>query len=412
MRVHSNDDIGYKNYRRGTHRTVNPADTLARVRPLMPIMGITRIANVTGLDYIGIPVVMVCRPNARSNAVSQGKGIDVVSAKASGLMEAVETYHAETITLPLKLGTYEELAYTHRLIDVATLPRTLDSPFHSETLILWIEGRDLLSGKSVWLPYETVHTNFTIPQPSGSGYFTATTNGLASGNHTLEAIAHGICELVERDATALWKLRGDAALQMTGLDPNTIDDEACRQILEQFERADIEVRIWDTTSDVEIASFLCLIVGRQEDGVSPEYGAGCHPMRSIALLRALMEAAQARATYIAGTRDDIPPDQYTPSAQAERQHACRLMMGMHVPMRRFQNVPDWEAETFAEDIAEMIRHLEGVGVRQIVVVDLTKPMFQLPVVRVVIPGLEGPCADTHVDCALGARALAILKETP
>ncbi len=79
----------------------------------MPVLGITRIANITGLDSIGIPVTMVCRPNARSLAVSQGKGLDLVAAKVSGLMESVETYHAETITLPLKIATYEELRYTH-----------------------------------------------------------------------------------------------------------------------------------------------------------------------------------------------------------------------------------------------------------------------------------------------------------
>jgi class 3 adenylate cyclase/predicted ATPase len=62
----------YKAYRAGTHRTVAPADTLERVSPFMPDLGITRIANVTGLDRIGIPVVMVCRPNSRSIAVSQG----------------------------------------------------------------------------------------------------------------------------------------------------------------------------------------------------------------------------------------------------------------------------------------------------------------------------------------------------
>jgi ribosomal protein S12 methylthiotransferase accessory factor YcaO len=31
---------------------------------LAPVMGITRVANVTGLDSVGIPVVMVCRPNS------------------------------------------------------------------------------------------------------------------------------------------------------------------------------------------------------------------------------------------------------------------------------------------------------------------------------------------------------------
>src|SRR5438876_5307195 len=98
-----------KGHRQGTHRLVPPAQTLERVKPLMPVLGITRIANITGLDAIGIPVTMVCRPNARSLAVSQGKGLDLVAAKVSGLMESIEAYHAETITLPLKIATYEEL---------------------------------------------------------------------------------------------------------------------------------------------------------------------------------------------------------------------------------------------------------------------------------------------------------------
>ena len=42
-----------------------------------------------------------------------------------------------------------------------------------------------------------------------------------------------------------------------------------------------------------------------------------------------------------------------------------------------------------------------------VVVDLTKPEFGLPVVRVVIPGLEGP--DLSPGYSLGARARAVLE---
>jgi ribosomal protein S12 methylthiotransferase accessory factor YcaO len=91
---------GFKAYRRGTHRTVDPAVTLARVQPYLARMGITRIANVTGLDRIGVPVVMVCRPNSRSLAVAQGKGLTLDAAKASGVMEAIELYHAVNASRP------------------------------------------------------------------------------------------------------------------------------------------------------------------------------------------------------------------------------------------------------------------------------------------------------------------------
>ncbi|MHA1566275.1 MAG: hypothetical protein ACTSX7_13265, partial [Alphaproteobacteria bacterium] len=72
---------------RYTGRSVSPERTVSRVRPFLPAMGITRIANVTGLDTIGIPVVMVLRPNSRSVSVSQGKGFSLDDAKASGVME-------------------------------------------------------------------------------------------------------------------------------------------------------------------------------------------------------------------------------------------------------------------------------------------------------------------------------------
>src|SRR5712692_4390836 len=114
---------GSKHFHSGTHRIIAPEETLRRVQPLLPVMGITRIANVTGLDCIGIPVVMVCRPNSRSIAVSQGKGTTLVAAKASGVMESIEFYHAERIQQPLMLGSYAELRYAYRLVDVARLPR-------------------------------------------------------------------------------------------------------------------------------------------------------------------------------------------------------------------------------------------------------------------------------------------------
>src|SRR5436189_5083131 len=119
--------VTLKALRRGTHRSASLNDTLKRVLHLAPVMGITRVANVTGLDSIGVPVVMVCRPNSRSVAVSQGKGIDLAAARASGVMESVEVYHGEHITLPLRFASHAQLRYTHPIADLAGLPRTADS---------------------------------------------------------------------------------------------------------------------------------------------------------------------------------------------------------------------------------------------------------------------------------------------
>ena len=94
-----------KVYRRGTDRVVDPEVTLQRARSVMAVAGITRVATITGLDRIGIPVVTACRPNARSISVSQGKGITLAAAKASAVMEAIECFHAENLILPLRFGS-------------------------------------------------------------------------------------------------------------------------------------------------------------------------------------------------------------------------------------------------------------------------------------------------------------------
>ena len=396
-----------KLYRLGTHRLLEPAATLARVRSLLPVMGITRIANVTGLDCIGLPVAMVCRPNARSIAVSQGKGLELAAAKVSGVMEAIETYHVEQITLPLKLGSYEALCYTHLLADIGGLPFCVDSQFQPDLPLLWLEGRDLLGQSSLWLPYELVHADYTLPFPTGSGCFSANTNGLASGNHRLEAILHGICEVIERDANTLWNLQPPDCRQQTGIDPNSIGDLLCRQVLERYDQAGLEINIWETTSDIGVAAFLCQVWERPDHPFQlwpfPTVGSGCHPARQIALLRALTEAAQVRVTFIAGSRDDLSAAEY-PSQTAP---AASGATEPHSPVRRFEQVPNVETDTFEDDLEWVLQRLTAVGIEQVIAVDLTQSAFRIPVVKIVIPGLEGPAGEG--DYVPGRRACRLLE---
>ena len=396
-----------KTHHRGTHRIVAPETTLARALPHMAAMGITRIANVTGLDTIGVPVVMVCRPNSRSISVSQGKGVDLAAAKASGLMEAIETYHAEHITLPLKLASYNELRDSHALIDVARLPRSIDSSYHPDLPMLWIEGRNLVDDRLLWLPFELVHTNYTMQQPTGSGCFPANTNGLASGNHILEAAAHGIYEVIERDALTLWRRQGSSTEKRV-LDLETVDDSTSADLIERLRRAGLDVTVWDVTSDVGVACFHCLLMGRDDDEVEPEFGAGCHPAREVALLRALTEAVQARTTFIAGSRDDFSPAFYSAAARKLRVQACRELLASNSCKQTFQDVPNFASDRLDQDIAQTLERLQRVGINQVVVVDLTKDHFRIPVARMVIPGLEGVYKGTESDYVPGPRAHAVM----
>jgi YcaO-like protein with predicted kinase domain len=403
------DEPAPKAFRQGTHRLMPPAETVARVRRFMPVMGITRIANITGLDCIGIPIGMVCRPNARSLSVAQGKGLDLAAAQASGLMESVESYHAEHLTLPLKLATYEELRYTHQVVDPTQLPRPAGGLFHPHLVLPWIAGYDLLRDAPVWVPYEMVHLNYTVAMRQSTPAFFASSNGLASGNHLLEAISHAICEVVERDATTLWYLSDPTAQAATRIDPATVDDPACRVVLDKFARAGIAVGIWEITSDIGLPAFLCRIVDAADEPLRRLCngdGMGCHPAREVALLRALTEAAQSRVTWIAGSRDDCYPAHYARLRDPAMLQRRRAEITAPEPGRPFTAAPTRQTETCAADVAWELACLRTAGITRVVVVDLTKPEFRLPVVRVVIPGLESLAGTASYVPGARARAAA------
>ena len=66
---------------------------MRRWRDLMAMreaLGITRIADITGLDRLGIPVMQAVRPFSLSNAVSQGKGASLAQAAISAILESAE----------------------------------------------------------------------------------------------------------------------------------------------------------------------------------------------------------------------------------------------------------------------------------------------------------------------------------
>lgn len=352
-------------------------------------MGITRIANITGLDHIGIPVVTVCRPESCAISVAQGKGLDLISAKVSGVMEAIETYHAEHIDLPLKLASYNQMSSKHNVVDVTGLPKMTFSTFSEHSQRLWIEGNELFTNTPIYIPYDVIHCNYTLPLPTGSGTFVMSSNGLASGNSTEEAIVHGLCEIIERDAMALWRVEKVYLNQQDTrlLKLDTIDDLDCLSVIRKYQAADINVQVWDITSDIGLPSFYCRIAPKSNTS-GPHYpsaGSGTHPCKSIALLRALTEAAQTRLTMISGSRDDIEANDYNTSTSQNRNIDSPSTHGS----RSFQDILSWTFEHFEHDIDLILRKLNNVELKQVGVVNLTKDDYQIPVVRVVVPGLEG-----------------------
>jgi YcaO-like protein with predicted kinase domain len=306
---------------------------------------------------------------------------------ASALMEACEGFHAEEIG-PCRVTSYRQLTATETVVDPASLCPGL-MPFEEDAPISWIEGFDLSRRESCWVPAEIVHTDYTVHQPMG--YFLCGSNGLASGNHPIEAINAALYELVERDALALLIAKPLQARMRCTLDLGSVDDPNCRALLAKYEAAGFAVRVWNVTTDVGIAAFLCEI--RDHAAGDPQrlrrsQGSGCHADRAVALVRALTEAAQARLTYIAGIRDDLSPAEYKEPPGSEISDALLDALAREAEPVSFYQVPSFAADDLTEDLRCALARLEAVGTERVIAVDLTRPDFEIPVVRVIIPGLE------------------------
>jgi ribosomal protein S12 methylthiotransferase accessory factor len=364
-------------------------------------MGITRLGNITGLDRIGIPVAVAVRPNSRSVSVSQGKGLDLTQAMTSALMEAIEGFHAEEVGEG-RHASYRALAANCNVVDPDTLCST-GQAFDVDVRIHWLEGFDLLQAEPCWVPAEIVHTDYT---QALDGYFLAGSNGLASGNHLVEALSAAICELIERDAIAVWSASGIRARARRSLDVASIDDPDCLALLAKYEDAGIAVRLWDVTTDIGIAAFVCDIcdVSVREPGrLRHFHGAGCHPDRAIALVRALTEAAQTRLTYIAGIRDDLLPVEYEELPAADIVDALLDALRRENKPNLLHEVPTFAADDLGQDLRHELASLRLAGITRVIAVDLTRPDFGIPVVRVVIPSLDGDIKHPHYLPGMRAR---------
>jgi len=377
--------------RYGTHRVRTPEQTFALLQPFLRKLGITRVANVTGLDTIGIPTVLVTRPSSRSLSVSQGKGLDLTSAKVSGVMESLEHYCAERTELCLRLASFAELSQRAVVVDVTRLPRT--TRWHPKTPTLWCHARQLHTHTDAYVPFELVHVNLTLPLPAGSGLFALGSNGLASGNILDEAIAHGAFELIERDAVSLFYQMTPQQQQARRVDLATVNDDSCRSLLDRYREADISVGVWDVTSDVGVAAFFCAIVEARFDPfrrVGKAYGFGCHNDRAVALSRALTEAAQSRLTRITGSRDDLQQVDHDAirSERAILRHQAELAEPK-TPQRSFQDVPHRIFDTVHGDLEWLAERLAASHLGPLYYLDLSKPELPFAVARVIVPGLEG-----------------------
>lgn len=372
------------------------------IRKTFKSHGITRVADITGLDTIGVPVTTVCRPNSPTLSINSGKGLTFDQALHSGIMEAMEFSISEKWRSP-------DAVYTsHRQLGGSAIPADLiayskNSIFRDDLAFQWEPMKQMDgSGYEVFVPSSQVGMAVQTEGYDSLMAFQIGTNGIASGGNTADAMLSGIYEVIERDAWTIGWLRAINGWPSNLVKLETVPGGPLRDLIDKLDRAGVDLFVTDVTLDTAPV-YGAYITDRNDKGVGVFLGYGCHLDPETAMIRAITEACQGRACYIAGARDDLFRRNF---------EVLKKQVDAGKKLRAIEATEDFaerenEASDFVDqDIANLMAKLAIAG-HVVLSRDLTSSDDPVSVVRIIIPGFEGHNFDYY---APGKRAIEHLKK--
>ena len=318
-----------------------------------------------------------------------GKGLDAEHAQLSAMMEAVERVSAESVHRPRRHLTFEDITRTANAVDPRAFDLPDDSSFRPDRAVSWVEGYDLIRQEPAWIALD-----LAVSPPAEGVLRNVDSNGLASGNTLLEAVVHGLCEVIERDAMgihlfcSLFADGGEQVLAPRRIDPESLPPEASSWTT-RIAASGLRLRTDVLESDARIPVFRSVLI---DDDYAVAHrmrlrtfvGFGASPNAALAVVRSIAEAVQSRVAIAQGARDSFNSVTVRPRAAA----AGRLGLDDDArPPLPLTAVPTFSSSDLLEDLRHLLQGLQKAGFTQAVAVNLTRPDLGIPVVRIRIPGM-------------------------
>lgn len=377
----------------GSQRVLDEKSTLEKTKGKLQTIGVTRIASITDLDRVGIPVFSSIRPSAAEGAISvySGKGSTETQARISAMMEGFERCLAErnglnsNVTEDIEaqhvIDTYDNIRKDSCAINPSDLLVAED--YRPQGFVEWITGWDLFNNEEIYVPANAVYHPYDAPGRTQK-LFRSNTNGLAAGNTVEEAIFHGLLEVIERDALSIAEFSRNPGKELI----LTEEDGENYVLLRKFLDNEVDVKLWVLNHDTEITTIVAVTDDiRLRDAALLVMGAGAHLRPEIAVRRALTEAAQSRVVQIHGAREDTEREKFVREIgydRIKRMNKYWYEDGDKVSMTELK---DLSGNSPAESIDTILEQLRNIA-KYAAVVDLSRKSVPVPVVRVVIPTFE------------------------
>lgn len=284
-----------KNYTLDQDKVISPEETVKKVFNLLSNCDLDILQKIIrantykfdipvylakgGVDFISV---------VNNSSHTWGKGVTHAQAQASALMELIERFSA--FSYSYFSDSDKNIFYSYNeikdkvpdikyLFPLLTHVKDEESVFKelSNIPLHWTMSYNLTKQKFCFMPL--IFNDIT-----GS-------NGLAAGNTIEEAIFHGICEIIERHVFSKIELE---KIITPEIDIESIKHPLFLSLIEKFNSIKMDLIFKDFTLDLEIPTIAA--IGRYKDGIDKHnwryIGVGTHTDPLKAIFRALTELVQ------------------------------------------------------------------------------------------------------------------------
>jgi ribosomal protein S12 methylthiotransferase accessory factor len=257
----------------------------------------------------------------------------------------------------------------------------------ADTELSWYRAIRITDGKEVLLPADLCLRRPPARQEIKPPF--ALSTGSAAGTSWDDAALHGLLELIERDAAALWWRGGRRGKSI----PAGHEAQSAAQARLSRLRQDVTARrswLLDITTDIGVPC--AVAISYKNDGSGFAFGLAARPTLTAAACSAVVEMCQLELAYAVveakhreggetalNERDRLHRRRAT-AIDADR---CLLLQPVAEPVVHLA--------TEAADAHAVVRliatRLEQLGI-EIFGVDLTRPRLAVPAARIIAPGLQ------------------------
>jgi len=307
---------------------------------------------------------------------------------------------------PIESGPFTDYAEAYDAHVSGFISEVLSvSMIEADRSIAWVQASRLPDGAKMWFPVDLCYRRQVVEQDFKPPL--KLSSGCAAGTTVEAATLRALLELIERDAVALWWRGGRRGRSIA---PDSEAARAAAELLAQVRQGNADRKTWllDITTDVEIPAVAA--VSTRPDGYGFAFGFGARLTLADSVRAAIFELCQVElGQHVVAAKQHESGDGALNESDRRQLRRGTLFDTRDCALLQPETKPDLISTERRDDSDSGLRHvLERLEARGIAVyaINLTRPQFGVPVVRVLAPGLQlEPCQ------IVGARLARMIGET-